>query len=229
VDLDSDVGLSSFVASVGRFAFEESTEILNIVDPFGINRAIVGAVGRAAGVPETLNVSNIVTPTEQTRMGLSSLVRGIVSVGSRLLSGAAPIARRVVASGAARGAAAGALVGGGVALATAGDGGAGVAPGIQQVLDAGGRATMLNNGRTMVTAPNGDLQIFSSTGRPIRPTLIIPAGQRLPGGATVVSTRNGGQLIGVTIRRARRKFAGEVNRLRTVIKAVKEIHALVKK
>jgi len=104
----------------------------------------------------------------------------------------------------------GAAVGGGTALAS--------------LVEAGAQPTALANGRFLVTAPNGDVQIFNRNGQPIRPTLIIPAGQRLPGGAVVVSTRNNGTLIGITVRRRRRRFGAEI---RTVRRTVQAANALV--
>lgn len=124
---------------------------------------------------------------------------------------------------------AGGIAGAGLgALAFGGDGAAaGGLPGGQlgEIIAAGGQPTPLSNGRFLVTAPNGDVQIFNRNGMPIRPTLIIPAGQRLPGGAVVVSTRNGGALIGVTIRRRRRRFGAEI---RTVRRTVQAAQSLVK-
>ncbi len=81
----------------------------------------------------------------------------------------------------------------------------------------------LVGGRFMATAPNGDVQVFNRHGFPVRPSEIIPAGQRLPGGATVVSIRQGGGLIGVTKRRRRRSFAGEIQRTRRVLAGCRAI------
>jgi len=122
----------------------------------------------------------------------------------------------------------GGALGAGAISAFGGDGAAaGGLPGGQlgAIVAAGGQPTPLSNGRFLVTAPNGDIQIFNRNGMAIRPTLLIPAGQRLPGGAVVVSTRNGGSLIGVTIRRRRRRFGAEI---RTVRRTVQAAQALVK-
>jgi len=108
-----------------------------------------------------------------------------------------------------------------------GGGGDGAPSGGQlgQLVAAGAQPVPLASGRFMVTAPNGDMQIFNRSGMPIRPSLIIPAGQRLPGGALVVSTRNNGSLIGVTIRRRRKRFGAEI---RIVKKTVQAAQSLVK-
>jgi len=108
----------------------------------------------------------------------------------------------------------GAAVGGGTALAS--------------LVEAGAQPTALSNGRFLVTAPNGDVQIFNRNGMPIRPTLIIPAGQRLPGGAVVVSTRQGGALIGVTIRRRRKRFGAEIRNVRRTVQAANALVNLCK-
>lgn len=225
------MGLASALATVGRFGLETTGDILTFVDPFGISRAVVGGIGTAAGITGPANIGQFVTPTEQTRMGLISAAiaagRVLFAGGQQAIARAAPIAARIAASPVARGIGAGALTGGAIALATGGDGVAapGLTAGIQQVLAQGGSATQLSGGRTLVTAANGDAQIFNRMGQPIRPTLIIPAGNRLPGGAVVVSTRQGGQLIGITKRRRRRAFMGEVRRVRNVLRGCKAIEA----
>jgi len=177
---------------------------------------------------------------------------GLAAIGAALLRGAgtflgigaaAPVVsgatRGLLATGAAAvGRAAISPLGQGLAGGFAGaglgalafDGGGGAPAGLPggqlgAIIAAGGQPTSLSNGRFLVTAPNGDVQIFNRNGMPIRPTLIIPAGQRLPGGAVVVSTRNGGALIGVTIRRRRRRFGAEI---RTVRRTVQAAQALVK-
>jgi len=168
------------------------------------------------------------TFTGEQQMGLVSVLLG---AGRRLLTGGAQVARR--AAPALRRVAPGALALGGAvaggaafeagAQAFGGDGGAPMGGAAQQAIAAGGQATQIAGGRLMITAPNGDFQLFNRQGMPIRPSLIIPAGQRLPGGATVVSTRNGGQLIGITVRRRRRGFSGEVRRVRNVLQGCKAI------
>jgi len=92
-----------------------------------------------------------------------------------------------------------------------------------QIMASGAQTQGIVGGRFLATAPNGDVQLFNRHGFPIRPAQIIPAGQRMPGGATVVSVRQGGQLIGITLRRRRRTFAGEVARTRHVLAGCRAI------
>jgi len=185
------------------------------------------------------------------------LISGALSLGARLLGGAAP-----AITGPAAGAAGGGLlstlggivtsplgggligggIGGGLVEAISGlfgggaqaappggmfggGGGVTVLPGspLGQIMAAGTPTTSLVGGRFLATAPNGDVQVFNRHGFPVRPSEIIPAGQRLPGGATVVSIRQGGQLIGVTKRRRRRTFAGEIQRTRRVLAGCRAI------
>jgi len=127
-----------------------------------------------------------------------------------------------VAGGAAFEAGTGFFDGGGAPLGS-GAPGTFQTPQIASFIDAGAIPTALSNGRVMLTMPNGDVQIFSRNGMPVRPTIIIPAGQRLPGGAVVVSTRNGGALIGLTVRRRRRQFATEARKVRNVLSICKSI------
>jgi len=94
-----------------------------------------------------------------------------------------------------------------------------------QLVAAGAQPVPLASGRFMVTAPNGDMQIFNRSGQAVKPSMIIPAGQRLPGGAMVVSTRNNGALIGITKRRRRKRFGAEI---RTVKRTVQAAQSLVK-
>ncbi len=110
-------------------------------------------------------------------------------------------------------------------------GGAGIAGGSQlaAIVAGGGQPTPLAGGRFLVTAPNGDVQIFNRNGMAVRPQLIIPAGQRLPGGAVVVSTRQGGALIGITKRRARRAFSTEVRRVRRTIQGCRAVLSAAEK
>lgn len=112
-----------------------------------------------------------------------------------------------------------------------GDGAAPAAMGggqLAELVAGGAQPTALSNGRFLVTAPNGDVQIFNRNGMAVRPTLIIPAGQRLPGGAVVVSTRQGGALIGVTIRRRRRRFGAEIRTVRRTVQAAQSLVKLCK-
>jgi len=181
-------------------------------------------------------------------MGLISFLGGVATAAARAVGIVAPTA---VATGTTVGrtllGTAGAIVrnpfvqslaggAGGVALA-GGFGGAGVPgqtqPGLSQALvggsqlagaqAAGAQITELSGGRFMAVAQNGDVQIFNRNGTAIRPTLIIPAGQRLPGGALVVSTRQNGALIGITKRRRRRAFNTEIRRVRNTIRGCRAV------
>lgn len=119
----------------------------------------------------------------------------------------------------------------GAALGEAAFGGPGaVAPaGLQAIVEAGGAVTPLSGGRFMAIAPNGDMQVFNRMGMPVRPSIIVPAGSRLPGGATVVSIRQGGALIGLTKRRQRRAFATEVRKVRSTIQGCRAVLAAAEK
>lgn len=99
---------------------------------------------------------------------------------------------------------------------------------IQQIQAAGGSASRIAGGRWMATAPNGDVQLFTSEGKPVRPSEILTAGQRLPGGALIVSIRQNGALIGITKRRSRRRFAGEIKRAKDAIKGARQLTELCK-
>jgi len=173
---------------------------------------------------------------------------GLISIGTALLRGAGSLlgigGGAAAVGGAARVAApslisriGGALIGpagqglaGGLAGAAVGSqlfggGGGGAVPNqLAAIQAAGGQVTPLAGGRFGATAPNGDFQVFNRNGEPVRPSRIISAGMRLPGGATIVSVRQGGQLIGVTIRRRRKRFGAEI---RTVRRTVQAAQALV--
>lgn len=167
-------------------------------------------------------------------MGL--LAGGLALLGRllpRALPAIGPVGRAIGSGGRAlvgpfgQGLAGGAI---GAGLAGGFGGGDGAAAGVgggqlAQLVAAGAQPVPLASGRFMVTAPNGDMQIFNRSGDAIKPSLIIPAGQRLPGGALVVSTRNNGSLIGITIRRRRKRFGAEI---RIVKKTVQAAQSLVK-
>ncbi len=97
-----------------------------------------------------------------------------------------------------------------------------------QVRASGGQVTRLANGQFMAIAPNGDMQIFNRNGEPRRPSMIIPAGQRLPGGSIVVATRNNGAQIGIVKRRRRRAFGTEIRRVRRTVQAANALVNLCK-
>jgi len=161
-----------------------------------------------------------------------------VATGGSILGGALSTIGRAIISPFGQG-----LVGGGIGATLAGgfggDGAVAPAGGAFGFGAAGGQVlpgsplgmiqaqgipvTSLVGGRFMATAPNGDVQVFNRIGFPVRPSEIIPAGQRLPGGATVVSIRQSGGLIGVTKRRRRRSFAGEIQRTRRVLAGCRAI------
>lgn len=178
-------------------------------------------------------------------MGLVSFLLGAGRAVARTVGGAAGLVPRVtpaaaVAAATGRGAlqaagrfavspVGGGLIGGvgGVALGEQlfGGDGAAVAQGSQlaMAIGQGLPSQMLAGGRTLVTAANGDIQVFNRAGTAVRPSLIVPAGQRLPGGAVVVSVRQGGALIGITTRRRRRAFATEVRRVRSTIQGCRAV------
>jgi len=95
--------------------------------------------------------------------------------------------------------------------------------------EAGAQITELAGGRFMAVAANGDVQLFNRSGMAIRPQLIIPAGQRLPGGALVVSTRQNGALIGITKRRRRTAFRTEIRKVRSTIQGCRAVLAAAEK
>jgi len=182
------------------------------------------------------------------------LVSGLISFGRAILSGGARVAApaaRVLRTPAGRAIAGGALTGaafvgaeqlltpstpgaGGTAFGPTGLAPAGqaIAPGsaLQQAAASGQfQITPLAGGRFLAIAANGDTQVFSRAGTPIRPQLLIPAGQSLPGGAVVVSTRQNGSLIGIIKRRRRRAFATEIAQVGTVIKGCRAVLDSIKK
>lgn len=178
------------------------------------------------------------------------LISGILSVGRALIGGlgAAPVgaaATRAVTTTAARGllpalgraaisplavGAAAGVAGAAVGEAIFADGGAAAIPsGLAQIQAEGGAVTPLSGGRFMAIAPNGDMQVFNRMGMPVRPSIIVPAGSRLPGGATVVSIRQGGALIGLTRRRRRRAFSTEVRKVRSTIQGCRAVLAAAEK
>ncbi len=146
---------------------------------------------------------------------LPTIGRGLISPFGQSLAGGALGAAAITGFG-----------GGGEA-----PGGAGIAGGSQlaAIVAGGGQPTPLAGGRFLVTAPNGDVQIFNRNGMAVRPQLIIPAGQRLPGGAIVVSTRQGGALIGITKRRRRVAFRTEIRRVRQTIQGCRAVLSAAEK
>ena len=106
-------------------------------------------------------------------------------------------------------------------------GGGAAAPGtpLATAIEAGSSVNEIAGGRFAVTAPNGDFQVFNRNGQPVRATQIVQAGSRMPGGATIVSVRQGGALIGITRRRPRKRFGAEI---RNVRRTVQDAQALVR-
>jgi len=168
--------------------------------------------------------------------GLLSLGRTLGIVGGQTLTRVAP----TVAGGVGRAltgpfgqSIAGGALGAGAIAAFGGGAVGGALPGggstqLAQLVASGAQPTELAGGRFLVTAPNGDVQIFNRNGMAVRPQLIIPAGQRLPGGAVVVSTRQGGALIGVTRRRRRKRFGAEIRNVRRTVQAANALVNLCK-
>lgn len=185
------------------------------------------------------------------------LISGAIALGSRIFGAAAPAITGPTATAGIGGVLStvgraitsplgGGILGGGIGGAlTSFFGGDGAAPapafgagiGMQvlpgsplgQAMAAGSPTQPIVGGRFLATAPNGDVQVFNRHGFPVRPSQIVPAGHRLPGGSTVVSVRNQGQLIGITTRRKRRTFAGEVSRVRHVLQGCRAIERACEK
>ena len=118
-------------------------------------------------------------------------------------------------------------LGAGALGAAAFGGGGAAAPGtpLSMAVAQGSSVNEIAGGRFAVTAPNGDFQVFNRNGQPVRATQIVQAGTRMPGGATIVSVRQGGSLIGITRRRPRRRFGAEI---RNVRRTVQDAQALVR-
>lgn len=172
-------------------------------------------------------------------MGLAAIGSALLSAGRSAISFLAPAATtagRVLANPAVQGAA-----GATAASFLFGGGGSPVSPVIPQAFAgmppssqltqlaaSGAQVTSLANGQFMAIAPNGDMQIFNRNGQPRKPTSIIPAGQRVPGGSIVVATRQNGAQIGVVKTRRRRRFAGELKRTKDVIMGARSLMNLCK-
>jgi len=155
-------------------------------------------------------------------LGIGGAGTGAVAGGRALLAGAGRAAIGPFGQSVAGGALGAGLIGFG------GGGGGDAGSQLSQLVAAGAQPVPLANGRFMVTAPNGDMQIFGRNGQAIRPTLIIPAGQRLPGGAVVVSTRQNGALIGIVTRRRRKRFGPEIRRVKQTVQAAQSLVKLCK-
>jgi len=179
----------------------------------------LSAVGRAVGVlaPAAVGTGAVIGRT----------------LGGTALATAGRIAANPFAQSLVGGAAGVALAGGfGGAPAVpgiAGAAGIGAASQLAGAQAAGAQITTLSGGRFMAVAANGDVQLFNRSGMAIRPSLIIPAGQRLPGGALVVSTRQNGALIGITKRRRRTAFRTEIRKVRSTIQGCRAVLAAAEK
>jgi len=164
-------------------------------------------------------------------MGLAAIGSALLSAGRSaisFLSPAATTAGRVLANPAVQGAAgatAASFLFGGSPSPVIPQSFAGMPPSSQltQLAATGAQITSLANGQFMAIAPNGDMQIFNRNGQPRKPTSIIPAGQRVPGGSIVVATRQNGAQIGVVKTRRRRRFAGELKRTKDVIMGARSL------
>lgn len=158
-------------------------------------------------------------------LGAAKAIGGFLGIGGAAVARAAPTVGRALTSTAgqiALGVGAGAL-----GARAFGGGGAAAAEGtpLSTAIAAGSSVNEIAGGRFAVTAPNGDFQVFNRNGQPVRATQIVQAGTRMPGGATIVSVRQGGSLIGITRRRPRKRFGAEI---RNVRRTVQDAQALVR-
>lgn len=174
-----------------------------------LGKAAVGLLGAAPVAAPTI-ARTLAAPT------IAAAGRGILPALGR--AAVSPLALGV----------AGGVTGAAIGEAVFGDGAA-VPTSLQQIQAEGGAVTPLSGGRFMAIAPNGDMQVFNRMGMPVRPSIIVPAGSRLPGGATVVSIRQGGALIGLTRRSRRRAFSTEVRRVRSTIQGCRAVLAAAEK
>jgi len=160
---------------------------------------------------------------------------GLVAFGSNLIQGAlrglglaAPLA-----TGAGGGAAAGGLLAAARTLAPSLIAGAAGAA-LPSLFGFGGGAAAApvaapGAARQMVQLGDGSMVLVSRQGIPIRAQLFLPAGAKLPAGATVVSVSPGATLFGIRKRRARKTFQGEITRCKTVISDAKSLVKAVQK
>jgi len=102
--------------------------------------------------------------------------------------------------------------------------------GLTQPLGAVGLTPIGNapGGRFVARDEEGGIFITTRQGAPISPSRLIPAGARLPGGATIVSISPNGQLIGIRIKRARKQFASEARKVRDIIGICRQIERATK-
>jgi len=171
---------------------------------------------------------------------LGSLGRGVVSAFTPAVAAVAPVAGRIAPTigrvagralqgGAGRAALAASIGVGGVgvgALAFGGDapGGAGAGNAVQAALGMGLQPIIsTSGGGVLARTPEGATVLVGSNGRVKRPQVIIPSGQRLPDGATVVFISADGTQIGITKKRRRRAFVAEVRRVRRTIQGCRAV------
>jgi len=83
--------------------------------------------------------------------------------------------------------------------------------------------------RQFVQLQDGSMVLVGRNGVPIRAQLFLPAGTKLPAGATVVSVSPGATLFGIRKRRSRKTFQGEITRCKTVISDAKSLVKAVQK
>ena len=164
-------------------------------------------------------------------MGLVSFLggaaRSLVGVGARLLGIGGTAAARVTGGVATRAAAFGRAG----ALPFAAGAAGGFVPGFFDGGDGGGGggALAMTRGRQVVQGPQGGTFVLSRTGQPIRPSMLIPAGQPLPARvSSIVSISPDGSLIGVTLKRRKRTLGGELSRLRSAAGACRSIRKIAK-
>jgi len=146
---------------------------------------------------------------------------GIAAIGGRLLSGLTGLAQR--AAPALR-AAAPSILGGlgfGAAFAGAesffGDNGSVGTSAVGAIAPPG--AT-----QRFVQLQDGSRVLVSRQGKPMKAQLFLPAGAKLPGGATVVSVSPDGMLFGIRRGRKRRPaFKTEIDTCKTTIAAAKSL------
>lgn len=153
---------------------------------------------------------------------------GVVAVGRAL------IGRLFGGGAAAPGAAAGVnplsnifstLFGGARAIAPAVAGGAAFQAGLNLVTSGGGAvaAAAGPGGSRMVRLEDGSQILVSAQGRPARAQLFLPAGSKLPSGATVVSVSADGNLFGIRKARRKRSFQGEIDRSKAAIQSARSL------
>jgi len=150
------------------------------------------------------------------------LVAGLLTAGRTLLGlGGSAVAR--VGTSTLGQAAIGTGIGLGAASLFTGGGAAPAAGGaLATIAAAGGQPiAQLAGGRVMAMAPDGSIATFTADGKIVKPTRIIMAGDKMPPGSRIVSISADKTRIGITIRRRRRRFGAEIQRVRNTIVAAR--------